>query len=288
MRNLLDFLYRHCHWLLFILLEVICTVLLFQYNSYQNSVWFSSANAVVGRFYSWSSALTSFFSLRKANEQLTLQNFYLERKVNQLTRLYEDMTHDTTAVERSNQDILVQYQVVSAQVVGGTLDRANNLFTINKGKLDGVKPEMGVVSGNGVMGVVLQSSDHYAIVMPVINHNSRVSCTIRRRGYFGVLRWTGGDPTVAYVEDIPRHAHFKLGDWIETNGYSAIFPPGVAVGRIMEVYNSRDGLSYKVKVQLATDFTCVRDVCVLLDRQIEERMQLMKAAEDSLKNSAKD
>ena len=120
---------------------------------------------------------------------------------------------------------LSQYQVVQAQVVGGSLHQSTNLFTINRGKADGVDAEMGV----------LKASAHYAIVMPVIHVNSRVSCTIRRRGYFGVLRWYGQDASVAYVEDIPRHARFKLGDWVETNGYSAIYPPGVPVGKIEQV-----------------------------------------------------
>lgn len=288
MRNLLDFLTKHAHWLLFILLEVVCAMLLFQYNSYQGSVWFTSANAVVGRIYDWNAALTSFFSLRQVNEQLTLRNFYLERQVNQLSRLYGDATHDSTAQERAMLHTLSQYQVVQAQVVGGSLHQSSNLFTINRGKADGVDAEMGVVSGCGVMGVVLKASDHYAVVMPVINVNSRVSCTIRRRGYFGVLRWYGQDASVAYVEDIPRHARFKLGDWVETNGYSAIYPPGVPVGKIEQVYNSRDGLSYRVKVRLATDFSNLRNVCVLVDRQISERVHLLQSVQDSLKMGGKE
>ena len=263
-------------------------MLLFQYNSYQGSVWFTSANAVVGRIYDWNSALTSFFSLRQVNEQLTLRNFYLERQVNQLSRLYADATHDSTAQERAMLHTLSQYQVVQAQVVGGSLHQSTNLFTINRGKADGVDAEMGVVSGSGIVGVVLKASAHYAIVMPVIHVNSRVSCTIRRRGYFGVLRWYGQDGSVAYVEDIPRHARFKLGDWVETNGYSAIYPPGVPVGKIEQVYNSRDGLSYRVKVRLATDFSNLRNVCVLVDRQISERVHLLQSVQDSLKMGGKE
>ena len=137
------------------------------------------------------------------------------------------------------------------------------------------------------VGVVYMVSEHYSIVMPVLNVNSRVSCTIRKRGYFGYLRWSGGDPTVAYVEDIPRHAHFKRGDWVETNGYSSIFPQGVPAGKIIQVYNSSDGLSYRLKVRLATDFGNLRDVYVLSDKSIAERAGLMEAARDSLREKGR-
>jgi rod shape-determining protein MreC len=158
-----------------------------------------------------------------------------------------------------------------------------NLMTIDKGRADGVEPDMGVACGNGVVGVVYLVSDHYAVVIPVLNaSSSRISCAIRGRGYFGYLRWYGEDPAVAYVEDVPRHARFKLGDWIVTSGFSSIFPSGVLVGKIEQAYNSRDGLSYKLKVRLSTDFSCVRDVCVISDKGIAERAALQKAAEDSL------
>jgi rod shape-determining protein MreC len=157
-------------------------------------------------------------------------------------------------------------------------------MTINRGSADGVEPGMGVACGQGVVGVTFLCSAHYTIVVPVLNStSSRISCTIRNRGYFGVLRWYGDESGYAYVEDIPRHARFKRGEWVETNGYSSIFPAGVLVGQIAEVYNSRDGLSYKLKVRLSTDFGILRDVVVISDKSIAERMRLMQAAKDSLK-----
>ena len=87
---------------------------------------------------------------------------------------------------------------------------------------------------------------------------------------------------MAYVEDVPRHAKFKLGEYVETSGFSSIFPSGVLVGKIEQAYNSRDGLSYKLKVRLSTDFSCVRDVCVISDKSIAERAALMQAARDSI------
>ena len=283
MRNLLDFLTKYHYWFLFIFLEVTSGVLLFKYNSYQGSVWLSSANAVVGKIYEWESDALSFFTQTRANEELTIRNFYLERQVDQLRRLYAEATRDTTVMERNELQFLSQYQLIPAKVVDNSLNKLENLMTIDKGRADGVEVDMGVACGNGVVGVVYLVGDHYSVVIPVLNaSSSRISCAIRDRGYFGYLHWYGGDPTVAYVEDIPRHAKFKLGEWVVTSGFSSIFPSGVMVGKIEQAYNSSDGLSYKLKVQLSTDFSCVRDVVVISDRSIAERAAVMQAARDSM------
>lgn len=283
MRNLLDFLRKYHHWFLFLLLEVISGVMLFNFNNYQGSVWLSSANAMSGKVYEMQSGITSFFSLTRANEELTLRNFYLERQVDQLRRLYTEATQDTTIEERNQLQFLSQYKLIPAKVVSNSVNKPNNLITINKGKADGVEVDMGVACGNGIVGVVYLVSDHYAVVIPALNaSSSRISCAIRDRNYFGYLHWPGGDPTIAFVEDIPRHAQFKRGEWIVTSGFSSIFPSGVLVGKIEKVFNSSDGLSYKLQTRLSTDFSCLRDVVVISDKSIAERTKLINAARDSI------
>ena len=285
MRNLLDFLRTYHHWFLFIFLEVISAVMLFRYNTYQNSAWLSSANMLAGKGNEVESGITTFFSMTRANEELTLRNFYLERQVDQLRRLYMDATKDTTIKERQELQMLSQYKLIPAKVVSNSIDKPENLLTIDKGKADGVEVDMGVACGNGVVGVVYLVSEHYSVVIPVLNTSmSRISCAIRDRQYFGYLRWNGVDPSVAFVEDIPRHAQFKRGEWVVTSGYSAIFPSGVLVGKIEKVFNSNDGLSYKLQVRLSTDFGCLRDVCVISERNVAERARLMEAARDSLRS----
>jgi rod shape-determining protein MreC len=283
MKNLLAFVTRYYHWLLFLLLEIVSGILLFNYNSYQGSVWFSSANTVAGKIYEYDANVRSFLSLTRSNEELTLRNFYLERQVSQLRRLYADVTRDSTITERQQMAFLNQFQLIPAKVISNSLDKADNLITIDKGKADGIKKDMGVACGNGVVGVVYMVSDHYAVVIPVLNAtSSRISCAIRGRNYFGYLQWYGGDPATAYIEDIPRHARFKRGEWVETSGYSAIFPPGILVGKIERIYNSVDGLSYRLKVRLSTDFGCLRDVFVINDSGISERLHLMEQVKDSI------
>lgn len=288
MQNLLEFLQKYHHWFLFVLLEIISLILLFQFNSYQGSVWFSSANAAVGKVNEGRAEVESYFSLSKVNKDLTLRNFYLERQLSQLRRLYGELTSDTTELERRGLQFLQQYKIVPAKVVTNELNKSDNLMTINCGAADGVGVGMGVACGQGVVGVTYLVSNHYTVVIPVLNTATRISCAIRGHDYFGVLRWDGKDAGVAYLEDIPRHARFKRGDWVETNGYSSIFPPGVLVGKIETVYNSIDGLSYRVKVRLSTDFGRLRDVVVINDQSIAERTRLLQSARDSLRLNVKE
>ena len=153
MRNLLDFLKMYHHWLLFIFLEVVSGVLLFKYNSYQGSVWLSSANVMTGKIYEWESDVTAHFRLGEENEALMLRNMYLERQVDQLRRLYNDLTNDTTVMERNELAFLSQYKVIPAKVVDNSLNKSDNLMTIDKGRADGVEVDMGLACGNGVVGV---------------------------------------------------------------------------------------------------------------------------------------
>lgn len=285
MHNLTEFLAKHNHWFVFLVLEVVSMVLLFRYNSYQGSVWFSSANAVTGKMYEWDSAVESYFSLSGVNSQLTQRNAFLEQQVRMLDDSIARLTRSQeAAVTRLSSMVPFQgCRLIPAKVVANMVNRYDNLITIDKGSADGVKRDMGVVCGMGVVGIVYLVSEHYSIVIPALNSHSNISCTIQRRGYFGYLRWRGGSSQLAYLEDVPRHAHFKLGDNVVTSGYSSVFPPGVMVGKVLHVFNSADGLSYRVQVKLSTDFARLRDVCLVDDSALQERIDLMRAAQDSIK-----
>lgn len=283
MHNLLEFLQKYNHWLVFVLLEVVSMVLLFQYNSYQGSVWFSSANAVTGKLYEWDANVETFFSLTKVNQELTQRNAYLEQQVELLSQKLTDATKDSIAAKGSQMALLQNYRLIPAKVVSNSVDKPANLITIDKGRADGIHKDMGVVCGTGVVGIVYLVAEHYSVIIPVINTRSNISCTIQKRGYFGYLRWKGGASEYAYLEDVPRHAHFKLYDKVVTSGYSAVFPPGVLVGKVLHVFNSADGLSYRVQLKLSTDFAKLRDVCVIDDTAMRERLEIMRAAQDSIK-----
>lgn len=285
MRNLLEFLVKYNHWFVFLILEVVSMVLLFQYNSYQGSAWFSSANAVTGKLYEWDANVETFFSLTKVNQELTQRNAYLEQEVQKLSDSLVSVTKDSSIYHRDQFALLRNYRLIPAKVVANSVDKPGNLMTIDKGSADGIHKDMGVISGTGVVGIVYLVAEHYAIVIPVLNTKSNISCMIQNRGYFGYLRWKGGVSDLAYLEEVPRHAHFKLGDYVVTSGYSAVFPPGVRVGRILHVFNSADGLSYRVQLRLSTDFARLRDVCVIEDAAMKERLEIMRAAQDSIETN---
>lgn len=285
MRNLLEFLAKYNHWFVFLILEVVSMVLLFQYNSYQGSAWFSSANAVTGKLYEWDANVETFFSLTKVNQELTQRNAYLEQEVQKLSDSLVSVTKDNSIYHRDQFALLRNYRLIPAKVVANSVDKPGNLMTIDKGSADGIHKDMGVISGTGVVGIVYLVAEHYAIVIPVLNTKSNISCMIQNRGYFGYLRWKGGVSDLAYLEEVPRHAHFKLGDYVVTSGYSAVFPPGVRVGRILHVFNSADGLSYRVQLRLSTDFARLRDVCVIDDAAMKERLEIMRAAQDSIETN---
>lgn len=283
MKNLIAFIAKYNHWFVFAILEAISAVLLFQFNSYQGSVWFSTANVAAGKIYAWNSEIESFFSLTKVNEELTQRNIYLEHQVTQLSNSISKLTDDGSFLHSNQLQLLANYKLIPAKVVTNETNKRDNLITIDKGAADGIKKDMGVVSGTGVVGIVYMTSPHYSIVIPVLSSQSNISCTIEKRGYFGYLHWNGGPSSLAYVDDIPRHAKFRRGDNIVTSGYSSIFPEGIMVGKVGYVFNSADGLSYRVQVHLSTDFGRLRDVCVIADESMKERLQIMRAAQDSMK-----
>ena len=260
-------------------------MLMFQFNNYQGSVWFTSANYISGFVYEADSKIGAFFSQGTVNEQLTERNIALEQEVAMLReQLYDErIKNDSTLVDSVRMPVLSQYKLIPAKVISNSIDKADNFITLDKGIYDGVGPDMAVASGNGVVGVVFMASGHYSVVIPVLSTKSNISCAILNKRYFGYLRWRGGASDVAYVDDIPRHAIFEIGDTVVTSGYSSMFPAGILVGHIIDSEDSDDGLSYKLKVKLSTDFGRLRDVCVIDDKAVREKLELLRQAVDSIK-----
>ena len=282
MNNLFDFILRYISWFVFLICEIISLVLLFTYNNYQGSIWMSSANVVTGKVYEVNAGVEQFFSLTDINEQLSKRNLYLEQRVQDLTSQIAAKTGDSALMKLENYELMKKFNLISAKVVSNSISKRDNLITIDKGEADGVRKDMGVACGYGVVGIVFMTGSHYSVVMPILNSNSSISCTINKRGYFGYLHWTGGNSRIAFMDEVPRHAHFNLYDKVVTSGYSSVFPPGIEIGKIIHVYNSSDGLSYRCMVELSTNFAKLRDVSVIDDAQLKERIDILRAAQDSL------
>lgn len=277
MRNLVDFLLRYKHWLLFIALEVFSFIIFFRFNGYQGSVYFTTANDVVGGIYSFTSKVTSYINLQTVNEGLEADNVRLHDRIGQLEEQLSKMNADSMKIANLSD----KYNLVHAQIVNSSLHRDNNMITIDKGEADGIHPEMAVVCSSGIVGITYLTSAHYSIVIPLLNTKSRISCRLRNTNYFGTLQWQRGAVNISYVTGVPRHAKVKEGEVVETNGYSDIFPPGIPIGQVTKITDSTDGMAYKLRVVLYTNFSTLRNVSVITNYTKPERKNLEQLA-DSL------
>lgn len=238
-------------------------MLLFRFNDYQGSVWFTQANAVAGKVLEWRSNVVAYTELGELNRRLTETNVILQSEVDVLRHRLALLEHDSTLTERILAAQLADIRRIPAQVIDNSVRDRDNYITINRGSADGVHNEMGVVCGTGVVGIVYQTGPHYAIVLPVLNSRSSISCRLKDTEYFGYMKWGGGNPLRAFIDDIPRHAKIHKGEWVETSGFSSVFPPGIFVGKVKRILNSDDGLSYKLEIGLSTDYARLRDVSVI-------------------------
>lgn len=276
MRNLLDFILKNSHSFLFFLLEVLCLVLLFRFNNYQGSVYFTSANRFCGLIYEATSQVTGYFHLRAVNDSLTERNIKVEQELVALRREVMELSGNTVNFDSLTTAALQGFNLIKAHVVNNSLNHMDNYLTIDRGSADGLASEMGVVNGMGVVGIVDKTASHHALVISLLNSKSNVSCKIKGRDYFGYLRWDGKDSRFSWLRDLPRHAVCHKGDTIVTSGYSAIFPEGIMVGTVDKVLDSNDGLSYLVKIKLAVDFGRLDDVRIIFRKGMDEQQKLEK------------
>lgn len=278
MRNLLNFLFNYGYWILFLLLEIISFMLLFRFNSYQGSVGFTSANWVAGHIYTVSANVSSFFKLHTINTQLTQRNIELQAENKALRETLQTLMPDSTLDALSHSLDKQGYTAYPCQVINNSLNRPDNYITLNKGAADGVKPEMGVVDGNGIIGIVYLTSEHYSLAISLLNSKSSISCKFKQNDYFGYLKWKGRDSQFAYLEDLPRHALFQKGDTIVTSGHSAVFPKDLMVGTVDSISDSRDGLSYLLRIRLSTDFANLNDAVIISNKHQKEQHTLEEKA----------
>lgn len=274
MRNLLNFFLKYNHWFLFLLLEIISFALLFRFNNYQAGAFFTSSNRLIGAVYEMANDVTGYFHLKTINDELVERNVQLEMQLEMLSEALEEMSVDSTGLEQLKKEALKDCRLYKAKVIKNSLTHADNYITIDKGEVDGIRSEMGVVNGNGVVGIVYLTSSHYSVVIPVLNSKSSISCKIKNSDYFGFLKWDGGSSEYAQVKDMPRHSLFSLGDTVVTSGHSAVFPAGIPVGTVEDMEDSHDGLSYLLKVKLFADFGRLDAVRVISREGQEERLEL--------------
>ena len=285
MFGFLEFLRKYYYLLVFLVLETVSLLLLFRFNHYQGSVWLTAANgAAVGINRVYDDAL-AYGNLKTVNQQLTAENLRLQLESEALRKELSQMQRDTIRIDSLTRSKMPEFHTQPATVVSHTSMGENNFLVIDQGERDGVRPEMGVVGGNGVVGIVYMTGPNYSLVLPINNRKSSISCRVRGQRYFGYLQWDGHDTRRAYVDDIPRYAKIKAGEIVETSGYSAVFPPGMFVGKVRKVRNSVDGQSYRLDIDLSIDLSTVRDVHIITTAYKPEIDTLRTQAEQALEAS---
>lgn len=280
MRKLLDFLIRKRHWFLFILLEVVSCIFLYYNQAYHRNLILGSSNTLVGHISSISGAVRSYIGLKGENRALFERNGQLELQVMRLEREIEmlkaqALTYDSLFVADS---VAIPYHYVTAGVVNSNVSLMSNYLTIDKGLRDGVKPDMGVVSTGGVVGIVSVADEHFSVVIPVLNPKLHISCKLLTGNYYGSLSWDGRDTRYAYLDELPRHAVFKEGDTVVTSGFSAVFPANIMVGTVAKFEKGKDYNFYSLKIKLGTDFWALKSVRVIQNDFHDERTAIEEKA----------
>lgn len=276
MQTILNFLVRHNHWFLFIILEGISFMLIVRFNNYQSATFFTSTNGMAGGVYNFLSDIDNYFGLRSENEQLLEQNVSLIGEVTELKAQLKDFQAREAMMRDSVvcANISTGYIFNTASVVNNSLNAVNNFIVIDKGVADGVTSEMGVFDSKGVIGIIYLASNNYSLVLPLLNSKSNISCRVRGGNGFSSLQWDGADVRYSYLVDLPRHTVFERGDTVETSGFSSIFPKGVPVGRIDKIEDSVDGMFYRARVELFVDFASLNSVFIVGNDGHKEQNEL--------------
>jgi rod shape-determining protein MreC len=240
----------------------------------------STANVVTANIVSFTGSVTSYLNLRDKNRELIERNGQLEIELLRLQRQVETMIADTVSFRGFINEPARQfpYDVIMAKVVNNSVTYLSNYITIDKGRRDGISPDMGVVSEGGVVGIVSTVSDYYSVVIPLLNPKFRLSCKVLGSSYFGSMSWDGRSTRYAKLDELPRHVEFKEGDTIVTSGFSAIFPEGIMVGNVSSFERQRDDNFYSLTVKLTTDFHRLSSVMVIKNYRQNEQIQIEQEA----------
>ena len=265
MENLLQFFKRFGLFLQFLLLEAVAIILLIYFNGYQRSVFMSSAGLLTGAVYQSIDAVTGYFYLREANEQLSCENAQLKNEIARMQAQLQPstMVADSLACHLGDSIVWQPYHYMAARVIQNSINKQQNYITLDKGSDDGIFSDMGVVSSQGVVGIVKSVSIHYAMVMPIVNVQSRISCRLDSSQNFGSLVWDAVDYRYATLQEVPGHVEVTVGETVSTSGFSSIFPAGIPVGKVVDVQLMEENQFLNIKVELSVDFGKINQVNII-------------------------
>ena len=255
MYNIIRFIQKHLFVILFLVLEVLCIVMLTSTQSFHRQKRINTTNDIVGKIYETGNDIGDYFRLGKINRQLAEENAMLRKElavVTDTTQAYQEFISKDTI-----------YEFIPARVVNNTVNRPNNYILIDKGKADGIEKDMGVISTDGIVGIVTDVSQHYASIMSLLHSYSTISVRFKNNEHLANLHWGTTNYRYGIIDDIPTHLLLQKGDTVVTSSYSFIFPENLMAGTVMELIESPSGTLNKAKIQYATDFSSLKNVYVI-------------------------
>ncbi len=276
MRNFFRFIERYHFFLLFLIFETLSFNLVINYNQLQKQSFISTSNRLAASILEISGSFKNYFTLKKANEELSRENAFLRSQL-QLVPNQEQAKSLTSSVDSLWSD---RFYFRQAKVINNSVNKQNNYLTINRGSIHGIKPETGVVSARGLVGVAHNVSAHYSTVISLLNTHLKVSARLRDSNFFGSLGWDGKSYRNAILSEIPAHAPIQVGDAVVTSGYSAIFPEGILVGTVEEFHLGEGEGFYRILVKLSVDFKNLSYVEIAEKITGKEQLELEKLTQD--------
>jgi rod shape-determining protein MreC len=277
MNNLKELIKHYFHLFIFILLQILAIVLIYQNSNYQHFVISTATQSITGPVQNFANLFYKQFHYASENEYLIQQNIQFLREKDNMFIISEDSVYSVFSGEGKNKRRIYEY--TSAHVIFNTIHKTNNYIIIDKGKKEGVMPDMAVLSPNGVVGVVSDVSNNFSTVISLLNPNSRVSAKIIPINQIGTVVWLDNDPSVAQVTDIPQHLMVAIGDSVVTSGYSDVYPKDILIGTVIEKFDNPNNTFLTIKIRLATDFRNLNNVYLISN--------LYKSELDSLKSKFK-
>ena len=268
MKEIIKLILKYHFTIIFILLEIVSFSLIIRHNEYQRAIFSESASTLFGNISSTITSIKDYFRLKEMNESLANENILLKNRLEKYEFLRDTIIHGTVV-----QDSIPVYEYIGAKQVNATYNRTKNYITLNQGRKNGLQKEMAVCTPEGIVGLIQDLSDHFAVVIPLINVDSRISAKIKKNNYYGSLQWDGNDYAYSYLNDIPYHVEVNAGDTIVTSGLSKIFPEGIVVGCVESV-DKETANFLKIKVKLAVDFKRINHVYVILNNKKNEQTSL--------------
>jgi rod shape-determining protein MreC len=257
MENLLRFLVSIRVFLLFIGLEVMALILISTSSYYQQSVILSTVQAGRSVLHMQVSQITQYLDLKSTNKLLSDENTALRNEL-----AHYRFTHDADITTKFDSTGKALFTYIPANIIDNSVNKQHNFIVLDVGSEDGVAPDMGVITEQGVIGIVMAVTEHCSFVKSLLHTEWKCNVRLLQAGDFGPLQWDGLYYNESILHDIPQHSNVQIGDTVITSGYSSIFPLGIPVGTV-KAFHTKRGNFYEVRIRLFADFKKIQHVNVV-------------------------